>query len=253
MCLPNILSPVFMHVCFYFSLPLIFTLLMQLNDTEGEEDGERSLINWKMLLLYFRSRPRGKTYAFEALRFITCVKGLYTEKIAHRVLHGQFVNAKGGEGSNYANDLKMEHLVGDNKVSLRGLCGNKLLKAVQRCSTAAYGLKECCTQYDYECGIHPESTKHTHACTMQDVKAMLTIVQQVKPFQYQKGRTLHSFLNVTKSPLDQLDVALLNTLLTNHKHKLFSGVHCCNEEDNDEENELSDGDENTLEEDDFDD
>ena len=31
MCLPNILSPVFMHVCFYFSLPLIFTLLLQLN------------------------------------------------------------------------------------------------------------------------------------------------------------------------------------------------------------------------------
>ena len=27
MCLPNILSPVFMHDCFYFSLPVIFTLL----------------------------------------------------------------------------------------------------------------------------------------------------------------------------------------------------------------------------------
>ena len=80
----------------------------------------------------------------------------------------------------------MEHLAGDNKVSLRGLCGNKTLKAVQRCSAAAYGLKECCTQYDYECGIHPESTKQSHACTTQDVKAMLTIVQQAKPFQYQK-------------------------------------------------------------------
>ena len=57
--------------------------LMLLNDTEAEGDGERSLINWKMLLLYFRSRPRGKKYAFEAMRFITCVKGLYTEKIAH--------------------------------------------------------------------------------------------------------------------------------------------------------------------------
>ena len=87
----------------------------------------------------------------------------------------------------------MEHLVGDNKVSLRGLCGNKMLKAVQICSAAAYGLKECCTQYGYECGIHPESTKHTHACTTQDGKAVLTIVQQAKPFQYQKGRTLNSF------------------------------------------------------------
>ena len=33
---------------------------------------------------------------------------------------------------------------------------------------------------------HAESTKHTHTCTTQDVKAMLTIVQQAKPFQYQK-------------------------------------------------------------------
>ncbi|KAK2569818.1 hypothetical protein P5673_005669 [Acropora cervicornis] len=116
-----------------------------------------------------------------------------------------------------------------------------------------YGLKECCTQYDNECGIHPESTKHTHACTTEDVKAMLAIVQQAKPFQYQRGRKLYSFPNVTKSPLDQLDVALLNTWLTNHKRKLFSGIHDCNEEDNDEENELSNGDDNTPEEDDLDD
>lgn len=75
--------------------------------------------------------------------------------------------------SNYANDLKMEHLAGGNKVSLREMCGNKTLKAVQRCSGAAYGLKECCTQYDNECGIPPESTKHTHACSTEDVKAML--------------------------------------------------------------------------------
>ena len=85
-----------------------------------------------------------------------------------------------------------------------------MLKVVQRCSAAAYGLKECCTQYDNECGIHPESTKHTHACTTKDIKAMLAIVQQAKPFQYQRGRTLNSFPNVSKSPLDQLDVALLN-------------------------------------------
>ena len=225
-------------------------MLMQLNDTEAEGDGERSLLNWKMLLLYFRSRPRGNKYAYEAMRFITCIKGLYTEKMPHRVLHGQFVNPKGGEGSNYPNDLKMEHLVGDNKVSLRGMCGNKTLKAVQRCSGAAYGLKECCTQYDNECGLPPESTKHTHASMTEDVKAMLDIVQQAKPFQYQPGRTLHSFPNITKSPLDQLDVALLNTWLTNHKRKLFSGFHSSEAED-DEEAE-SDRGENVSEEDDLD-
>ena len=99
---------------------------------------------------------------------------------------------------------------------------------------------------------YTQSQPRTHMLVPRSVKAMWTIVQQAKPFQYQKGRTLHSFPNVTKSPLDQLDVALLNTSLINHNHK-FSGIHDCNEEHNDEENELSNGDENTPEEDDLDD
>ena len=35
------------------------TLLMQLHDTEKEGGGERNLRNAKLLMLYFRSRPRG--------------------------------------------------------------------------------------------------------------------------------------------------------------------------------------------------
>ena len=72
-------------------------------------------------------------------------------------------------------------------------------------------------------------------------------------FSTKKVEHLIHFQNLEQRPLDQLDVALLNTWLTNHKRKLFSGIHDCNEEDNDEENELSNGDENTPEEDDLDD
>ena len=50
--------------------------LMHLNDTEAEGDGQRSLRNWKLLMLYFCSRPRGMKYAFEAMRLITFVKAL---------------------------------------------------------------------------------------------------------------------------------------------------------------------------------
>ncbi len=199
-------------------------LLMQLNDTEREGDGDRSLINWKLLMLYFRSRSRGMKYAYEAMRFITCVKALYTKKTAHRVLYGQFVNPKGGEGNNYANDLKMEHCIQDNKVSIRGMRANKTLKAVQRCSGSSYGQKQFCIQFDGQCNIPPESTHHTHACTTEDVKAMHAILQQVKPFKFQAGRTLNSFPHISKSPLDKLDVALLHTWLTNHRRKLFAGI-----------------------------
>lgn len=210
-------------------------MLMQLNDTEHEGDGNRSLINWKMLMLYFRCRPRGMKYAYEAMRFITCIKALYSEKTSHRILHGQFVNASGGEGKNYANDLKMEHCIQDNKQSMRAMRGNKTLKAVQRASSSSYGQKEFCVHFDKECHIAPDSTHHTQACTTEDVKEMTMILQQTKPFDFQAGRKLHSFPHISKSPLDKLDVALLHSWLTNHKLKLFRGEFELIEESADEE------------------
>lgn len=80
--------------------------LMQLNDTEREGDGSRIIMNWKMLLLYFRSRKKGQKYAFESMRFISHIKALYTEKMAHLAIHGRVLNYLGGDEQNVANDLK---------------------------------------------------------------------------------------------------------------------------------------------------
>jgi len=69
----------------------------QLNNIECKGDGAGcSLINCKMLLLYFRCRQRGMKYAYEAMHYITCIEALYSEKTVHRVLRGQFVNPRGG-------------------------------------------------------------------------------------------------------------------------------------------------------------
>ena len=153
-------------------------------------------------MLYFRCRPRGMKYAYEAMRFITCVKALYSEKTSHRILHGQFVNPRGGEGNNnYANDLKMEHCIQDNKQSMRAMQGNKTLKAVQRSSSSSYAQKEFCIHFDKECDIRPDSSQQTHACTTEDIRAMITILQNNKPFEFQAGRPLHSFPHISKSPL----------------------------------------------------
>lgn len=38
--------------------------------------------------------------------------------MAHRIIHGMFVNPKGGESNNYQNDLQQEHIVKDHKVIL---------------------------------------------------------------------------------------------------------------------------------------
>ena len=57
--------------------------LMQLNDTEAEGDGQRSIRNGKLLMVYFRARPRGMKYAFQAMHFLTFTKALYSECMAH--------------------------------------------------------------------------------------------------------------------------------------------------------------------------
>lgn len=203
--------------------------LMQLNDTEAEGDGQRSLRNWKLLMLYFRSRPRGMKYAFEAMRLITFVKALYSEKMAHRVLHGQFVNPKGGLGKNYANDLKMEHEVKNDKGVLKGLCGNKTLQAVQRCTSAGYLLNEAAKQYDRECNIPPESTSHTYACSDDDIREMIELISTQEAFQHQPGRMLHSFPSISKSPLDQLNVSSLHSWLTKNKVRLANNPYSCDD------------------------
>lgn len=209
-------------------------LLMQLNDTEAEGDGQRSLRNWKLLMLYFRSRSRGMKYAFEAMRFITFVKALYSERMAHRILHGQFVNPKGGHGNNYANDLKMEHEVGNKKGVLKGMCGNKTLRAVQRSTSSSYMLNETSMQYDRESNISPESTSHTHACTFDDIKEMIELISTQNPFKHQPGRSLQSFPSISKSPLDQLDVFGLHSWFTRNKKRLAANPYSCDDSGCDE-------------------
>ena len=70
-------------------------MLLQMNDTEKEGDGNRAIVNSKLLLLMFRSTSRSKKYAFEMLRLISKVKCQMTERMAARTIHGRFVSWKG--------------------------------------------------------------------------------------------------------------------------------------------------------------
>lgn len=228
-------------------------LLMQLNDTEKEGDGERCIMNWKLLMLYFRSRSRGKKYAFEAMRLITYVKALYTEKMAFRITHGQFVNVRGGAGKNYANDLRMEMMVKDDKAILKGMCGNKTLKAVDRSTSSAYGLKKIVHVVDSESGVPPDSTQHTTTSTQETVAEMTEILHTKRPFRRTAGRTLKSFPNIPSSPLEQLDVATLYDWLTRNKRRLaVNAFERCDDDDYQEcdevQNEEEDSDTDVNEE-----
>ena len=67
----------------------------------------------------------------------------------------------GGEGNNYANDLKQEHIVKGHKVMLHHLRGNKTLKAVTRLTSTSYSQQVIADRIDKESHISKESTAHT--------------------------------------------------------------------------------------------
>ena len=210
--------------------------LMQMDDTEREGDGERMMRNWKLLMLFNRSRKRGKKCAFEAMRIITNCRALYTSQMAHRII-----------------ELKQEHIVKDHKVTLHDLRENKTLKAVTRSTSTSYSQQLIGNRIDEQSNISKDSTAHTYEDRKEDVKDVVESLRKLKPFKFTPDRSHNAFPNISKSPLDQLDPILLDQWLTKHKRKLAANS-CINNEsddkdgDNDEENEdiSSDSDEEDI-------
>ena len=128
-----------------------------------------------------------KKYAFEAMLLITYCRALFTPKMAHRVIHGQFVNPSGGIRKNYANDLKQEHLVKCNKVILRGLCSNKTLKAVTRATQSAYNVKKITNNFDIQSNVTTDSHSHIYGDPSTDIQLMVDVLRKSRPFSYSKG------------------------------------------------------------------
>ncbi|CAB4044018.1 Hypothetical predicted protein, partial [Paramuricea clavata] len=97
---------------------------------------------------------------------------------------------------------------------------------------------------DQETGVPTESSKHTRASVHGTVKEMIRILLKKEPFKYTSGRTLVSFPNVKKTPLEAVDVIALNKWLTNHKKSLSKDLFAT--VSNDESNEDGDTDTETL-------
>ena len=98
------------------SLIELFIVLMQLNDTIHEGDGDRNVINWKYLLWVFKANNKLSKYAIEGMYFLTSVKCMLTHQVSERVIWGRGTNKKGKIGVNMPNDLEMEHTIKSTKI-----------------------------------------------------------------------------------------------------------------------------------------
>lgn len=215
-------------------------MLMQLNDTEKEGDGERLIRNSKALLLLFRMGKRGKKYAYELFRLISNVKCQMTEQMAERTINGRFVNWKGTKAGNCANDLKQEHLVKFTKMLIRGMGAQKTTKAMSRATTAASGLTEIVEQFDDTTNIHPESTAHSHKLAESDIQNMIDTINHLHVFETKPGRAHPSFRSLPRSVYENVDITKLVKWMRSTKKKLASDPGATWEPDSDDENDEED-------------
>lgn len=91
-------------LCFIF----LTILLLQMKDTAAEADGERNLINQKLLLSIFKSMGSYSKYAIEMFTSIAQIDCMLTPRLSEEFKWGFFVNWRGGEGHNIEDDLTKE-------------------------------------------------------------------------------------------------------------------------------------------------
>lgn len=90
--------------CFNF-----ITILLQQQDTSAEADGERNLINQKLLLSVFKATGAYIKYAikmFVSIAQVECLLIALTKKFKRSF----FLNWKGGEGNNIEDDLAQQQI-----------------------------------------------------------------------------------------------------------------------------------------------
>jgi len=148
----------------YYGLNVIelAVFLMQLKDTCAEGDGDRSNINKKRLLLYFKKFKSFSKYSIEMFTTLAQVQALESEQMAHRLTWGRFVNWTGGQGKNIECDTAQEICNRTCKSVVQGMGANKTDKALLRASKAAAGVEEVVSNFDTSTKIHKSSRNHSH-------------------------------------------------------------------------------------------
>ena len=197
--------------------------LMQLIDTVKEGDGERSIINKKRLLMYFKSSTSFQNYSIEMFTSIAQVKALVSEEMAHRLIWGRFVNWHGGAGKNIACDMAQEICNRTSKDIVRGMGANKTRKAMMRASKASAGVHQIVQQLRETTKVKQRSQAHTHKNKEDDETLMLQDLQKLKPFEVNPGRCHPNFQDMKVSPTSRVDMAKLFGWLEKHKKQIARG------------------------------
>lgn len=205
-------------LCFIF----LAILIIQMKDTAAEADGERNLINQKLLLTVFKSLGGYSKYAIEMFVSIAQIECLLTPRLSEEFKWGFFSNWRGGAGRNIEDDLAQEISNRCSKSVVQRMGPNKTIKSISKVCKASTGLQQITQQFDLSIGTHKTSVQHTTRDCLKDEKEMVADLIQLDPFNHEPARSHDSFPDIKKCPLRYLNVVDFHQWLDKHKRELSS-------------------------------
>ena len=203
-------------LCYIFLTILIF----QLKDTAAEADGERNLVNKKLLLSVFKSMGAYSKYALEMFVSIAQIECVLTPRLSEEFKWGFFCNWRGGAGNDIEDDVAQEISNALSKSVVQRMGPNKTFQSISKVCKATNGIKEVKEQYDVSAGIHPTSVQHTTSDSLKDEKEMIADLVHLDPFRKVPGRCHNSFPEIKRSPLRYLNIVEFHQWLDKHKREM---------------------------------
>ena len=203
-------------MCYIF----LTILILQLKDTAAEADGDRNLINQKLLLSVFKSMGAYSKYALEMFVSIAQIECMLTPRMSEEFKWGFFVSWRGGAGNNMEDDMAQEIFNRLSKSVVQRMGPNKTFQSISKVCKATNGIKEVTEQFDASASIHQSSVQHTTRDSLKDEKEMVEDLVQLDPFQKVPERCHISFPDIKRCPLRYLNIVEFHQWLDKHKQEL---------------------------------
>ena len=195
-------------------------LLLQLKDTAKEADGERALINQKLLLSIFKSLGPYSKYAIEMFSSIALIECLLPERLSEEFKWCNFVNWRGGLGNNIEDDLAQEMANRISKEIVQRMGPNKTVLSISKICKAVSGIKEIIENTNDILSVPKSSSKHTTSSSKEDEINMINDLMELDPFNHVAGRSHNSFPDIKRTPLKYLDIISFHQWLEVHRKQL---------------------------------
>ncbi len=195
-----------------FMADLLF--VEEFKDAVHEGDGDRMMVIWKVLLLYFRSTGHPK-YAYEAVNLIAQSSALFTERQAYRLKWCRFVNTSGRPGRNISCDLSNEHWNHACKTHLSTAGGNVNSSTILRTGTALSTLEDVCSAFDAAIGMKPATSKHCTRSAAKDEEIMLQALHK-KHNVFESDKNHSKFPTFSRNHFNRIDRKHFNTWIKGH-------------------------------------